>query len=85
MRPAISVVERLREELPDLEIQLIVDDHLHGQNHKVSNLANMSGATFTVYMLGMGRDPNSTTTPKAFAGPATPRHDDLHHPAAAAG
>ena len=42
--PAILVVERVREEFPNLELQLIVDDHLHGQNHKASNLANMSGA-----------------------------------------
>jgi ceramide glucosyltransferase len=42
--PAISVVERLREEFPDLEIQLIVDDRVHGHNRKASNLANMSGA-----------------------------------------
>jgi ceramide glucosyltransferase len=42
--PAIPVVERVREEFPDLEIRLIVDDCVHGHNHKVSNLANMSGA-----------------------------------------
>jgi ceramide glucosyltransferase len=42
--PAIPAVERVREEFPDLEIRLIVDDCVHGHNHKVSNLANMSGA-----------------------------------------
>ena len=42
--PAIPVVERVREEFPDLEIRLIVDDCVHGENHKASNLANMSGA-----------------------------------------
>src|SRR5262245_41277481 len=42
--PAISIVERVRAEFPDLEIQLVVDNRTHGPNHKVSNLANMSGA-----------------------------------------
>ena len=39
--PAIQVVERLRREFPDLDMQLVVAPQVHGQNLKVSNLINM--------------------------------------------
>jgi ceramide glucosyltransferase len=39
--PAITVVERVMREFPDLDVQLVVDDRVYGGNHKVSNLANM--------------------------------------------
>ena len=42
--PAISVVERLKRELPHADLNLVIDGRLYGRNHKLSNLANMSGA-----------------------------------------
>ncbi len=39
--PAVAVVRRLQREFPAVEIELVVDGHLHGTNHKVSNLVNM--------------------------------------------
>ncbi len=39
--PAVSVVERLRRELPDRNLKLVVDERLAGVNYKVSNLSNM--------------------------------------------
>jgi len=39
--PAISVVERLRRELPERDIVLVVDERLVGMNYKASNLSNM--------------------------------------------
>lgn len=39
--PAIAVVQRLRAEFPQLEIELLVDPRVHGANLKVSNLLNM--------------------------------------------
>ena len=38
---AIPVVERLIEEFPDRDLQLVVDSRLHGPNYKVSNLINI--------------------------------------------
>lgn len=42
--PALSVVERLKRELPHADLELVVDPRLYGPNHKLSNLANMLGA-----------------------------------------
>ena len=38
--PAIPVIERLRAEFPDREIELVVDGTVHGPNYKVCNLIN---------------------------------------------
>jgi ceramide glucosyltransferase len=42
--PAIGVVERLARRFPALDMQLVVDPHVHGGNLKVSNLVNMMAA-----------------------------------------
>lgn len=39
--PAITVVETLRAEFPELAIQLVVDPRVYGANLKVSNLMNL--------------------------------------------
>lgn len=39
--PAIGVVEQLRAEFPALDIELVIDPRLHGENLKASNLINM--------------------------------------------
>ncbi len=39
--PAIAVVERLISEFPAVDIALVVDRRVHGENLKVSNLINM--------------------------------------------
>lgn len=39
--PAISVVHRLQQDHPEIDITLVVDPRLHGTNYKVSNLENM--------------------------------------------
>ena len=39
--PAIAVVEQLRSEFPAVDIDLVVDGRLHGENLKASNLINM--------------------------------------------
>src|SRR5260221_10118319 len=39
--PAIAVVRRLVAELPDVDIALVVDSRVEGNNFKVSNLENM--------------------------------------------
>jgi len=39
--PAIGVVEQLRQEFPAVDIELVVDGRLHGENLKASNLINM--------------------------------------------
>jgi ceramide glucosyltransferase len=41
---AIAVVDRLHRRYPALDLQLVVDPHIHGSNLKVSNLINMAGA-----------------------------------------
>ncbi len=38
---AIDVVEQLRAEVPMARIDLVIDETMHGLNHKVSNLINM--------------------------------------------
>ena len=38
--PAIPVVERLKIEFPDVDIELVVDGTIHGPNYKVCNLIN---------------------------------------------
>ncbi|TKC86787.1 glycosyltransferase [Trinickia terrae] len=40
--PAIAVVRRLQAAYPSLDIELVVDSRVHGQNLKVSNLINMA-------------------------------------------
>jgi ceramide glucosyltransferase len=39
--PAIAVVQQLRQEFPALDIELVIDGRLHGENLKASNLINM--------------------------------------------
>ncbi|HHT9155576.1 MAG TPA: bacteriohopanetetrol glucosamine biosynthesis glycosyltransferase HpnI [Candidatus Tripitaka sp. YC43] len=39
--PAVSVVERLKKELPEKDIELVVSDKIIGSNLKISNLNNM--------------------------------------------
>ena len=39
--PAIAVVERLRAQFPDSDIELVIDPTPHGANRKVANLINM--------------------------------------------
>jgi ceramide glucosyltransferase len=39
--PAVAVVEQLRREFPALEVELVIDARLHGENLKASNLINM--------------------------------------------
>ena len=39
--PAVRVVRRLIDELPDRDLTLVVDGRMHGCNFKVSNLVNM--------------------------------------------
>jgi ceramide glucosyltransferase len=39
--PALSVVKRLAEEFPSLQIEIVVNPKLHGSNGKISNLINM--------------------------------------------
>ncbi len=38
--PALPVIEKLRVEFPDVDIDLVVDDRVYGPNHKVCNLLN---------------------------------------------
>ena len=38
--PAVPVIERLRLDFPDAEIELVVDGRIHGPNYKVCNLIN---------------------------------------------
>jgi ceramide glucosyltransferase len=39
--PAVAVVRRLIEELPEADLRLVIDGRLHGTNRKISNLMNM--------------------------------------------
>jgi len=39
--PAVAVVRRLQARFPDVDMALVTDPALHGQNHKVGNLINM--------------------------------------------
>jgi ceramide glucosyltransferase len=39
--PAIAVVERLREQFPDTDMELVIDPTQRGPNRKVANLINM--------------------------------------------
>jgi ceramide glucosyltransferase len=39
--PAVAVVEQLRREFPALDLDLVVDGRVHGENLKASNLINM--------------------------------------------
>ena len=40
--PAIAVVQRLRQDFPDIDIALVIDPRVHGSNLKVSNLINLA-------------------------------------------
>ena len=42
--PAVAVVRRLIEALPDADLSLVIDPHEHGTNRKISNLINMMKA-----------------------------------------
>jgi len=39
--PAIIIVHQIMQEFPDLDLKLVVNDHVHGTNYKISNLINM--------------------------------------------
>ncbi len=39
--PATAVVRRLQRDFPEVDLELVIDQHLYGANHKVSNLINM--------------------------------------------
>lgn len=39
--PAVAIVQRLRAEFPQCDMELVVDPRIHGSNPKVSNLINM--------------------------------------------
>ena len=39
--PAIEVVEQLRGQFPERDVEVVVDGRLHGENPKASNLINM--------------------------------------------
>jgi ceramide glucosyltransferase len=39
--PAVAVVRRLIDELPEADLRLVIDGRLHGANRKISNLMNM--------------------------------------------
>ena len=38
---AIPVIQKIIEDYPQLDLEMIIDTRLHGSNHKVSNLINM--------------------------------------------
>ena len=38
---AVAIVRRLQDELPNVDLQLVIDSRQHGTNRKVSNLINM--------------------------------------------
>ncbi|MEE9161319.1 MAG: bacteriohopanetetrol glucosamine biosynthesis glycosyltransferase HpnI [Gammaproteobacteria bacterium] len=38
---AIPVIQKIIEDYPQLDLEMIIDARLHGSNHKVSNLINM--------------------------------------------
>jgi ceramide glucosyltransferase len=42
--PVVAVVERLKTQFPQRELQLVVDRRQHGSSRKVSNLVNMMAA-----------------------------------------
>lgn len=39
--PALAIARRIQAEFPQLDIGVVVDPHLHGRSHKVSNLINL--------------------------------------------
>ncbi|WP_240386423.1 bacteriohopanetetrol glucosamine biosynthesis glycosyltransferase HpnI [Asaia bogorensis] len=39
--PAIAIVQRLQQEYPDLDLDLVIDGTPHGTNRKIANLINM--------------------------------------------
>ena len=41
--PAISIIREIMADYPGQDIELVVDNRLHGSNYKVSNLVNMFG------------------------------------------
>jgi ceramide glucosyltransferase len=49
--PAAAVVQRLQQEFPGLDLQLVIDRRLHGSSRKVSNLINMMAAARHDYLV----------------------------------
>lgn len=39
--PAIPIIEKLIRDFPDVDIELLINDHMAGSNHKISNIINM--------------------------------------------
>ncbi len=39
--PAVQVVQRLRDQFPNVDIELVIDSRVYGTNYKISNLENM--------------------------------------------
>lgn len=60
--PALAVARRLKAEFPELDITVLVDARLYGDNPKVSNLANLAQRARHPWMvvadsdIGVGRD-----------------------------
>jgi ceramide glucosyltransferase len=49
---ALKVVRRLQAELPHVDIEVVIDAMLHGQNRKISNLINMvARAKYDLYVI----------------------------------
>ena len=49
--PALPIINKLIDEFTDKDIQLVINPHIHGSNHKVSNLINMYEAAKHDYIL----------------------------------
>jgi ceramide glucosyltransferase len=60
--PALAVANRIRQEFPELDIAVVVDARLQGNNYKVSNLANLLRQARHPWLviadsdIGVGRD-----------------------------
>ncbi len=49
--PAIPIIEKVIKEFKDIDVSFIVNSQLHGANHKVSNLINMTPTAKHDYLL----------------------------------
>ena len=49
--PAIPIIEKIIKEFKDIDVSFIVNSQLHGANHKVSNLINMTPTAKHDYLL----------------------------------
>ena len=49
--PAIPIIRKIIKDYPGLDINLVIDHRIHGTNHKVSNLINMSSAASHAILL----------------------------------